>query len=102
MARCPAGRRSGIDPPAEVNGVLRMDYDPKDFTFGTSRTRTVELRSPQLAAPVTITFSVTRIRSALWIPIIRLVGLMLGLLVRQVFAWLMRRGELARRRKELS
>jgi len=90
----------GINPPASGDGVLTLGYDLADFPIGTT-TRTVELRSPQLAAPVTLTFTVKRIRSALWIPILCLLGLATGLLLRNVLAQIISRAQLERARLDL-
>ncbi len=67
--------------PVAPGGSLRLGYTTEGFRLGTT-TRVVELRSPQLTAPVNVTYQVTTRRSPWLIPIIAATGLLLGLLLR--------------------
>ena len=74
--------------PGQPDGVLTVDYEVEDFDLGQS-TRTVELRSPDLAEPVTLTFEVVRRRTPLLIPLIVVGGVLIGLVARVVVVEIM-------------
>ena len=76
------------------DGVLELDCKLSGFPLGPS-TRQVEIRSPQLAASQTITFEVVTALTPLAIPIVVILGLLLGYLVNtalpRITAWAERR-----------
>lgn len=73
--------------PVTAGGALNLDYALSDFPLGTS-TRKVDVNSPQLTTPITVTFEVATRLSPVWIPIIVLVGLFAGWLARIALPWL--------------
>ncbi|MFP5376871.1 MAG: hypothetical protein ACLGIO_08835 [Acidimicrobiia bacterium] len=86
--------------PGRPDGVVRLDYELEGFPLGTT-TRTVEIRSPQLAAPTTVAFEVTRRRSPVLIPLVVVAGVATGWLVRTALTGAIARGRLARSRRQL-
>lgn len=84
-----------------VNGVLTLGYKLVNFPLGTT-VRTVELRSPQLSAPATVSFKVTKRRSPLLIPLIVIIGLLFGILVRKVLVKLIAGSNRNKAKNELS
>ena len=89
-----------LEPAAGADGVLVLEYRLEDFPLGTT-TRTVELRSPQLTAPVTIAFEVTNRRSPFLIPLVVVVGLGLGWAVRKFLSFAIERARRNAARDEL-
>ena len=89
-----------LNPTAMPDGVLTLGYDLEEFPLGKS-TRTVELRSPDIAAPISITFEVTKRRAAGWIVLITIAGVALGWVVRIGLTTLTTRTALSRRRADL-
>lgn len=83
-----------------AGGVLTLCYATAGFELG-SATRTMELRSPQLAAPVTVAFSVSTRYSPLLIPVIALAGILAGLVVRGLLTWLVTWSQRRRARSDL-
>lgn len=77
----------------------------EDLPLG-SIDRTVELTSPQLADPKTITYRISTRHHPMWIVVLIAVGLLLGLIVRRLPTWLARRVSLyrswARLKRQLS
>lgn len=102
-APCPLDEASpvALAAPGRPDGVVRLDYEVEGFPLGTT-TRTVELRSPQLAAPTTVAFEVTRRRSPLLIPLVVVAGVATGWLVRTALTGAIARGRLARSRRRLA
>ncbi|AKI98666.1 hypothetical protein ATI61_10663 [Archangium gephyra] len=87
------------NPPVPVvippGGAANIPYSVSgDFPVGTAK-GSVELRSPQLQTPLTVTYEVRTRRTVLWVPILLLLGLLTGYLLR---TWLKYQVELNEKR----
>lgn len=100
---CPPGSATSITftKPIPADGMVTLGYRLDDFPLGTT-TRQVEIRSPQLAQPTSVTFEVTTALSPILIPIIVLIGVLVGHLVRVWLPALSARGQSEKIRNELS
>jgi hypothetical protein len=87
-----SGSPVALAEPVGPDGRLRLDYSIDGFELGAT-TRVVEVRSPQLAAPVNITFTVSERLSPALIVLITLAGLAAGLLVRVVLTGAIERSQ---------
>ncbi len=90
-----------LDEAVAQDAVLRLHYELDDFPLGSS-TRTVEVRSPQLAGETTLTFEVTNRRTPLWIPSVVILGIFFGLLLRVVLVQVINAARLQRVRKQFA
>jgi hypothetical protein len=90
---CPASSTE-LNPPIGSDEALALTYDLAGFPLG-KEVRHIEVRSPQLTAPVSVAFEVTTALSPVLIPLIVLLGLLVGFLVRVALP-----GVTARSRKE--
>ncbi|MCP5066263.1 MAG: hypothetical protein GY946_06810 [bacterium] len=77
--------------PIGPNGAVELSYTlDDDFPLGVV-TRTIELRSDELAGAKTVTFEITTRRTLALIPILAALGLLLGFLTRTAIAKLLSR-----------
>lgn len=81
----------GLADPLAPDEALELDYQVVGNPPLGTVNRSVELRSPQLADPVIVTFAITTRRSPWLIGLLVVLGLLLGWLLRKALPWISRR-----------